>query len=99
VQGFVHTVVSFSVCEALINGFSTFMEYEFTPKVLCHSLFPWCVLLCPYTYSACYKGFSSSFVSWMGTVFIIACMVGSAFLGWVVDKYHVYKPMMILCLA
>jgi len=45
------------------------------------------------------EGFSLSFVSYMGSAFILAAMAGSGIIGYLVDKYHSYKFLMLLCFA
>ena len=41
------------------------------------------------------KGFDLDTVSLLGSLFIVSCLVGSAVMGVLVDRYKYYKPMMI----
>jgi len=43
------------------------------------------------------EGFGLSFISAMGIVFIVACMIGSSIAAKIVDLHHNYRTMMILC--
>jgi hypothetical protein len=42
-------------------------------------------------------GFSTSYVSWMGTFFVVANLVGSQIVSTLVDKHKTYKKMMMIC--
>lgn len=41
-------------------------------------------------------GFSATYVSGMGSLFIVSAMMGSSILGWFVDRYKIYKQAILI---
>jgi len=41
------------------------------------------------------EGFDNTFISWMGTSFILACLISSGLIGFVVDRWHNFKVMIL----